>query len=299
MGKRTTLSEKEVESLLNEVLSPDPARTTLEIYEFISLHRVKIESEIGRFLKYFEDFFDEINIVIQLLNFVPKENWKMHKAIQYLLYPEAMKTLHRAFEDLIDGYYDESLMLVRSVYETFLRIVFLSCYPTEWEAVFFDRKNKMNFNVTSFVKDHLKVNLDLVYRFTSKVHHSKIHKNLQSLVERSKPNTGNPIRLEYKGDRKSMEISVNFLTLVLACLFHSMISIFGEDFHGYLKLEDRIARLMRIDRILLSLVALHPKEKFASFSGGLEKIGEIIRAADSGKDWKQIADVKNPRNESK
>ncbi|MGH7900914.1 MAG: hypothetical protein ACRENZ_04180, partial [Thermodesulfobacteriota bacterium] len=64
MEKRTTLSEKEVESLINEVLSSDPARTSLEIYEFISLHRVAIESEVGRFLKYFEDFFDEMNIVI-------------------------------------------------------------------------------------------------------------------------------------------------------------------------------------------------------------------------------------------
>lgn len=82
MGDRTTINSQELESLINEVLSPNPSRTTLDIYKYVQKHRIFIESQVGRFRKYFEDFFDEMNIVIQLLNFVPKKTWKMNKSIQ-------------------------------------------------------------------------------------------------------------------------------------------------------------------------------------------------------------------------
>ena len=288
MDDRTTINNQELEILINEVLSPNPSQTTLDIYEYVQKHRIFIQSQFGQFLKYFEDFFDEMNIVIQLLNFVPKKTWKMNKSIQYLFYPGAMKTLHRAFEDLTDGYYDEALMLVRSVYETFLRIVFLSCYPNEWVAVFYIRRNKMNFKVTGFVKDDLKLDWGYIYRLMSKVYHSKIHKNLSSLVERAQSKTLNPIIMQYSLDDEFMVIAVNNLALVLGCLFHVMISIFKDDFHSYPKLKERIMRLEKIDQILLGLIAGHPKEKFASLSEGLIKIGEIIRTADSGKDWKKV-----------
>ncbi len=280
---------KELEKLIDEVLKPEPAQTTFDIYNYIDEHRIIVQDEVGKFMKYFEDFFDELNIVIQYLNYVPKKNWKMHKSVQYLLYPEVMKTLHRAFEDAIDGYYDEAIMLLRSVYETFLRIVFLSCYPREWEAIFFDRKNKMNFNVTNFVKDHLNLEWSFVYRIMSKVHHSKVHKNLTSLIEISKPNNKGLIIMEYGLDKKLLYMAVNFITFNLCCLFHVMMSIFGDDLHSYDKLKTRITRLKKIDRILLGLIETNPREKFSSIAKDLRKVGEIIKSADSGKDWKKIA----------
>ncbi|MGH7908721.1 MAG: hypothetical protein ACRENW_02590 [Thermodesulfobacteriota bacterium] len=282
------MNHKELEKMIDEVLNTEAAQTTLDIYKYIGLHRTIAQREAGKFIKYFEDFFDELNIAIQYLNFVPKKTWEMHKSIQYLLYPEAMKTLHRAFEDTIDGYYDEAMMLLRSVYETSLRILFLSCYPKEWEAIFFDRKNKMNFKVTGFAKDHLKLDWDFIYRIMSKIHHSKVTKNLSSLIRRSKPNTNDPIIIEYRVDKELLWMAINFITFNLCCLFHVMMSIFKDDFDKHDNLKVRMDRLKKIDQILLGLIEANPKEKFASLAKDLKKVGKIIKYADSGKDWKKI-----------
>ncbi len=65
---------KELEKLIDEVLKPEPAQTTFDIYNYIDEHRIIVQDEVGKFMKYFEDFFDELNIVIQYLNYVPKKN---------------------------------------------------------------------------------------------------------------------------------------------------------------------------------------------------------------------------------
>jgi hypothetical protein len=284
------MNHRELWKMIDEVLNPESAQTTLDIYKYIDSHKraVVARSESAEFIKIFGDFFHELNIVISYLNLVPKNNWKRHKKIQYLLYPEVMKTLHRALEDTTDGYYEEAMMLLRSVYETFLRIAFLSCYPENWEAIFYNRKNKMNFEVTGFVKNHLKLKCDFIYGVMSDVHHSKKQKNLSSLIRRSKSNINEPIRIEYRGNKKLLWRSFNYTIFSLCCLFHAMMSIFLDDFDKNDQLKVREERLKKIDLILLGLIETNPDVEFASLAKDIKKVGEIIKSADSGEDWKKI-----------
>lgn len=287
IGEIIQMDDADLKKLLEELISDDPSATSTDIYSFISNHKHLTLTHYGAFINQFEDLFHVINTIVYLLNFVPKTEWKDHKTIQYLLYPEALKTLHCAFEIGLNGYYDESLMLVRSAYETFVRIVYVSCNPSDYDSIFVKIKDRPKFIVTNFVEDDLKVDWRWIYHLLSAVTHSKKHKAFsarKSLIEGPKKE----IQLEYEFSEQGMHMFINLLTFVFACLFHAMRTIFDTDFPATKELADRVERVSKIDDLLLGIIEKNPSSKFGDIAKDLRKIGEIIRAADSGKDWSTI-----------
>ncbi|MBI2083735.1 MAG: hypothetical protein HYT76_09270 [Deltaproteobacteria bacterium] len=280
------MSTTKTQQLLDELLSKDPAKTSLDIYSFIQQHKRLFLEKFGNFVKQFEDLFNELNLIIQLLNYVPKDGWKQSKGAQYLLYPETMKTLHRAFEDTIDGYYDEAMILNRSVYETFLRVVFASCYPSDYESIFVPIAGKRAFNVTNFVKDDLKLNWEFLYSIMSAIHHSKKTKHLRRMNDPSQQK--NPIILEYESSEDGMAMCVNITCFNLTCLFHAIASIFETDFPNHPDLKLRIDRIHKIDEALLGIIEANPKKDFSNLSSDIRKIGMIIKASGQNQDWKKV-----------
>lgn len=278
------MNEEKLKLLITEVRNPEASKTSLDIYGFIKRHKFNAMHKFVDFIKIFEDFFHEMNIVIYYINFIPKNNWKNHKGIQYLFFPPALKTLHCSFENAMNGYYDESIMLCRSVYETFLRIVFLSCYPNEWEAVYHTRKGKVGFNVTSFSKDHLKINWESIYKIMCWTSHSNIFRcglKLKKILEKQDDKNNS---LEYCWDKKALAMAINNITLTLSCLFHAMLSIFEEDLKNY----PELVKIKKIDAALIGIIEINPKESFSALSKDIRKIGKIIKIAASGEDWKKV-----------
>ncbi|MBI4680531.1 MAG: hypothetical protein HY753_04830 [Nitrospirae bacterium] len=274
--------------LISEVRNPEPARTTIDIYKFIEEHRIVAQHQFGNFIKNFEDFFDDLNTAIWLLNYVPKNTWPKHRGIQYFLYPETLKTLHCSFEIAINGNYDESVMLARSVFETYLRIVFISCFPSDWESVFNDLRGRRRFDVTSLIRDHLKVDWYFIYRIMCKVHHSKSHLHLKKIIERSMGVKHPPVQLEYKGDKKALGMAVNLIILDLTLLFHMMMTLFAPDFDNHSELKKRKARLKKIDTVLLGLIQSNDRPQFSAISNDMLKIEKLVHAADAGRDWTKL-----------
>jgi len=278
------MDKNELNQLINEVRNTEVSKTSLDILEFVTQHKAKVMSEFYPYIKNFEDYFHELTLVIDYINYIPKNNWKNHKGIQYLFFPHALKTLHCSFENSIDGYYDESIMLCRSAFESFLRIVFLSCYPSDWESVFVDKKGERQFNVTSFTKEHLKINWEFIYKIMCWTSHSNIFRSGLKLKEKFEEQNATKISLEYSWDKDNMAMSINNVILTLTCLFHAMFSIFEKDLIKY----SDLSKVQKINNILIGVIETNPKENFASLAKDIKKIGEIIKVADSGEDWKKI-----------
>lgn len=275
--------QEETKKFIESLLLVGPSKTSLDIYKYIQNHKLLLYKEFGNFIKQFEDFFNDMNELIALLNYVPKERWSNIKIIQYLMFPETMKTLHRSFEDLNDGYYDESMMLNRSVYETFLRIVFISCFPNDYESVFVKpKKGRIAFNVSNFPRDTLKLNWDFLYGIMSAIHHSKKHRILTEITSRQvDPNQ--IVSLLYQSDKKiGMPMCVNIIMFNLTCLFHALISIFYDDFDSSEKTKLKKKRWLDVDKALLMIIGCNPKPDFACLAKDIEKIGNIIQTAN----WK-------------
>lgn len=280
---------EDTKRFVENLLLDDPSRTSLDIHRYIKKHRELFYRSFGNFIKQFEDFFNDMNELITLLNYVPKESWPETKAIQYLMFPETMKTMYRAFEDVNDGYYDESMMLSRSVYETFLRIVFISCFPSDYESVFVKaKKGRLAFNVTNFQKDILKLDWAYIYGIMSAIHHSKKHRVLADITSRQ-TNPKQIVRLVYESDSKTgMPMCVNIIMFNLACLFHALISIFHDDYERSKQTKLKKKRWLAVDKALLMIISCNPRPDFAILATDINKIGRIIRAANREKDWKAL-----------
>jgi len=276
----------ELDKLIEETQSNEASKTTSDIYGYIEKHRSFVVKKIKGYIKYFEDYFDVLNNVISSLNFAPKEKWPQYKNLQYLMFPETLKTLHRAFEDTIDGYYDEAIMLLRSVYETYVKMIFIVCYPEDYEAIFKDKKHKRNFSLTNFLKDDLHFDWEFIYRFMSYVSHSKMHLILMRLIKLSKGEDKNPIRLEYKYDEDAISRPVNLSTFLLYALFNFMFETFRDDFSNSRIEEKDIIKMNKIDKALCGILESLPG-KFSSIVKDINKVDEIILKAKQGKDWKR------------
>ena len=105
------------------------------MYLKIENHKIEFLNKHDEFVKLFSCFFENMGYIIHTLNVTKKENWSQSKCYQYLIFPEAVKTLHCAVEITINGYYDEAVILMRSVFEHFLSLVFLSKYPDNIEGL--------------------------------------------------------------------------------------------------------------------------------------------------------------------
>lgn len=278
---------QEIDKLIQETQSNKAAKTTLDIYKYINKHQSFVIREFKGYIKYFEDYFDVLNNTISNLNFIPKENWPQYKSLSYLMFPETLKTLHRAFEDTVAGYYEEAVILLRNVYETYIRMIFIICYPKDYEAIFTNRKHKRNFNLTNFVKDDLHFDWEFLYRFMSYVSHSKMHLILMRLIKLSKKEDRNPIRLEYKYDRDAISRPMNLSTFLLYVLFNFMLETFRDDFNNSRIKEEDILKMSKIDKTLRGILESLPN-KFSSIVKDIDKVGKIIHAVKQRKDWNNI-----------
>ncbi len=282
MKSQPSISKDETTKLLDELFSQnDSSKTTLDILKFTADHKANALKTHGDFVLYFEDLFNELNLSLQLLNGVSRNDWKTHKRLQNLLLPEAMKSLHRAFEDTISGYHDESVILNRSVYETFLRIVFLSCYPDDHYSIIEQKEGKTAFIVTNFVKENLRLDWEWLYKLMSIISHSKKHRLLKAVTT---PMEGNGVYLDYSWDEDGMRIARNIIMFNLACLHHALVSIFCCDLP-----QEHMERINKVDRVLLGIIAANPKEDYSRLHFDIQKVGSVVKSADAGEDWKAMA----------
>lgn len=278
---------EELEQLIEETQRDSPAKTSMDIYTYIEKHKEFVVNRFGGYLKYFEDYFDVLNDIINRLNFAPKKLWPQYKSVMYLMFPETMKTLHRAFEDIVAGYYDEAMILLRSVYETYIKMIFIACYPDDYEAIFKDRKNKRNFNLTNFLKDDLNLDWGFIYRIMSYVAHSKIHIVLARLIKLSKKEDRNPIRLEYGYNEEAISRPINISTFLLCGLFNMMLTIFKGDFKDSQIDQNYSIRIVKIDKVLRKTLERF-SNKFKSIVKDIDKVDMIFEEIKSGRNWKKV-----------
>lgn len=285
----TSNSSNELDKLLKETQRDEAAKTSSDIYAYIKKHERVVVRDFKGYIKYFEDYFDILNNTITTLNYLEKKTWPQYKNIQYLLFPDTLKTLHRAFEDIIAGYYDEAMILLRSVYEAYVRMIFVACYPNDYEAIFLDRKGKRNLNITDFVTKDLNFDWGFIYRLMCKIAHAKIHLVLQRLIAISTGKSKDLIALEYKYDKKTISMPINISTFLLYALFNFTFVSFKEDFDkSNAANKEHIILMSKVDKALRGILESLPN-RLNIIAKDIDKIDRIIQEVKLGKDWKKLA----------
>lgn len=152
------ISINEVKKRLEKVYSKEPSKKIGIIYDYEKNHRLLVANKFGPFTKYFEDSFDFLLDAIYSINYLPKKNWSWKKNLQYLYFASATKPLFKAFTLTLDGFYDEASAIIRTPYEVLIKIIFCSCYPTDfWITYANPAKGQRTFNLSNFLQNDLKV----------------------------------------------------------------------------------------------------------------------------------------------
>lgn len=264
----------------------EPADLAQRVAGGESEHLEFFSKDYGRFVSQFEVEYSALVEIIDQINFVEKASWPDHRAVQYVLVAYNVKTFSSALDRLRKGYYADCITLTRGLYETFVRILFISCHPDDAYnvLVFKPPKGARTFNLTNFLRDELGLEWETKYGVMSTFAHSNSFQVLSAL-ERALERSGEPelFGLGFDRDPSLAEAAIPFLQFVL--LAHLRFA--AERLAGDVALPDQLASTAADSVALLTYgLVNHPKEYWRMVARDLDVLFETLAVADRREDWK-------------
>jgi hypothetical protein len=207
----------ELDSIINSFNADD---IITRIDAMSNNHFQILDQDCGRVVPIFSYAY---NLVVNLLyefNFSEPNNLEKYK-LKYLLLHSNLKSIFSSFNCVVRGFYTDSTILIRPVYESFILIIFVTCFPECAEYIYYDDqyikkhfKGKKTFNLTQFIKSDL--NLDWkTYAILSTTSHIN---RLEMVYEFQKfhiPSKKQPIHLAINYDRDQFSLGLNYINHML------------------------------------------------------------------------------------
>lgn len=249
------------------------------ITELKQAHIFKVSKEYGRFIHQFGVFFDVVNKIILGANYIPKDTWPEHRALQYLLINRNIKYVYSSFEQLIGGFWEDSFVLARPAYEAFLRVAFISLYPEDSDSAFFNQKGKRRFNATNFIKDDLKMNWH-DYEFYSILTHSNKYRVVKDYVKLKNEGQLEPIAIKHKFEKLEFEMGVNFLIALNVIYLKMVTQLLATSTNDSLP-ESLIKKANKLTDLWQNSMKTHNKGYWPRVSDDIDRVFTLIKTAES------------------
>jgi hypothetical protein len=197
-----------------------PRQTALDLAEFERDHHLRwFGEEYGRLLVQFEVAFDQLVAVVEQVNYIDRASWPQHRVLQYVLLSHNLKPFVSMVDRFSRRYYEDSVSHSRTLYETFLRAVFISCNRDDpWGAFPVSAPSGTPaFNATNFPRDELRLAWHRIYSTMSAVAHSNFPAIAQSL-QRMRERSGDPevFGFTFAEDERMLKYALTFLPFLLA-----------------------------------------------------------------------------------
>lgn len=209
-------------------LNLEPANVVSKVQEYENKHQEKVDQELGGFANHFEIGFDQLVKLIELVNYVEKKTWSTARTVQFLAVKNNLAPLYSSYNRLISGFYGDALILLRTVYETMLRILFISYMDCDPYIPFVRNvpDGKPKFNVTNFTRDHLKVEWGSIYRMLSTFAHSNSYDTLADARKLHEQGHTEVIGFNLEYDEEMMSAPANLTYFLLWGLFKLSLPLF-------------------------------------------------------------------------
>jgi len=235
------MTEEEIEKNIRELLKYDKWTNNEinDIFNYIHDHTELFVWKFGPwFVKYFEIAFDSIIAAMQQINFESKDNWPKHRLTQRLIIKNNLPTIFSAYNLLISGFYIDSMTLIRSLFESIIKIIYISYYPKEKDwALLSNIKWIKKFNMTNFQKDVLKI--DRHYKLLSANAHSNWYKTIKDLINISQNWQKEIINIKLLRDDNELSMALNWLEFIIwNYLFFIKEYLLRDNKEFYLKLTN-------------------------------------------------------------
>lgn len=170
---------------------------------------------------YFENLF---GFYYKSLLLFSKSNWTQYPNWQrncLLFYVKTLRTIYTAQDLSYKGYYLESMASTRIIYESFIRIAYLTCFPEKEDEVF----DQNNFKVRN-AADKLGINIYDTYQILSNFTHShKVETTFELVAVLNGDRDNTPVRPVYNED--FFGLSFNVVLFFLWALIAIIPEVFG------------------------------------------------------------------------
>lgn len=254
------------------------------IQEYQSQHLTFTRKNYGRFMNQFEMFFCAMTEYSHNINYLDKKGWPTTRGFQFVIATNSLKQFYSAYSLLCNGAYEDAITIFRSVYESFLRIVFVSCHPEcPYNAYGAPGQTGVKFNATNFVKDELKLGWT-TYHITSAFAHSNMYKVMGDMIELSTGKNPKPIMLTYELDEDMIGMITNFANFLLTIYLSMYDQLFTVDISNHRNkeaIQPHIKQLHAYALISHEVLRTHnANEYWRQAAIDIEHIFELIRAMD-------------------
>lgn len=274
---------------LDELCKASDTRSIESFLSYQDVHTKHVGNRHGRWTCQVETYLSTLAVAANRVNYLERR-WPQHRGLQFVVATHSLRQIYSASGLLCRGLYDDAISLLRSVYETFLRIVFISCNQSHaYNAFYAPGQSGPRFNATNFVNDELKLEW-VKYSVMSAFAHSNKFKVMEDVIALNKGEQ-RPITLSYKVDETLMGVGKNhfdFLTAVWLRLFSSVFRpVIPADDDGALE------RYRLIDEqadLAAEVLSKHTaSEYWRRVAADVEKLFQLIEHMDESPndDWKQ------------
>lgn len=282
MENETEEIKRELDNLCNVIAL---SKVILDISQYQTTHANKILKEYGRFVSQFELYYDLIVETFHAINYIDKAGWPKHRNALFLLFVYNLKSLYSSFERLIHGFYEDSIILARTVYEALIKSVYITCDPADPYAVVAGAKGNMQkkFNLSHFLKDDLKLEWH-DYRLFSALAHANQYSVLREAVDIHQQGQKEAIALKFQFDKKLFELGTNYINYLLLVNLKATVTLFATSSNHVLKQEiiDKVKKLIDLRE---RSIALHPKDYWLKVIKDTKDIFEMVRKTELGNNW--------------
>ena len=259
--------------------------------EFINEYRSSVEIlEVG---------YTALAEAVDLVNFVPKDSWPDLRGVQDLLIAENVKSFRSAHDRLMRGYYQDCGAITRSLYEAFVRVLFMSLYSEDWSSAvsYPPRAGQRKFNLTALLRDELELDWDPIYRLLSEVSHSNIQSVRRNIVALSV--TDEEVRrYGYRNEFDPVQANVYMPVLDFVLWTHLRVIwdviLWSRSDSPHEASQIVVGVDSCLDRIKGSLFILSPSIRYKSSSlwsqaaQDVDRLIEMMQMADNGQDWRTL-----------
>jgi hypothetical protein len=251
-------------------------------------HFALLNQEYGRFIVQFEVEFTALAELTDRINFADRSEWPEHRSVQYVLLAYNAKTFLSAVDRLVKGYYEDSITLTRSLYETFIRMLFVSCYPDDaYSVIGKPPRGVRQFNLTGFLRTDLELEWETTYGLMSTFAHSNSYQVMMAL-KRAIDREGDPERfgVTFDYDSRLAEAAMPFLHFVLLAHLRFLVERIVD---GTTITDQPSLSTAReaVDFLTYGLVN-HPKEYWRNVAADLDLLFKMLALADRREDWKSF-----------
>ena len=284
------MNENNIKKKLDALCQKHETATIGVVKEIID-ERNSHEVEFSHLSYHFETLYAFLVRNFSNVNYINnKISWPSYRYVQFINFNKNLPTLYVSFDCLMSGFYGESMMLFRPVYEAFIKNVYITCNPIDPGAVIAGKKGKMNsrFNLTNFIEQELCLDWSKYFLSSTFSHSNQYYVGKEIEKINNNPHSGSFPFVEKTWDPL---IPLHFIRFMLLVYLKSFVTLFATETNEKITLEDindakEFIRLIEADFNTIK----NPKglEYWPTVIKDVQDIFGLMTEVESGGEWRAV-----------